>query len=122
MLNNPVTFFITGNEQKSFTYEGGDTLWHFSPRQSGLSKMMEMNIIFFANDAKHALGVIERIIKFAIGCLNTDYDGMNNLTARQRKLETAHYQTLLDNKNKWIVTLAPLNQVFKVSWASNDNI
>ncbi len=121
-LNNPAKFFVTGNDEESFTYEGGDTLWHFSPNQSGLSRTMEMNIIFFANEPKHALDVVRRMLEFAVRCENMKWDNIHKDLEDRRGYKVKKFQYLLDNQDKWIVTLAPLNQVFKTGWASNDTI
>lgn len=122
MISNPITFFIDGSNQRSFTYEGGKHLWHFSPNQSGLMKHHAMNIIFFADDATHALDVVERICKFAIECHDTKYDPMNEELKDRRDRAVATFEYLLLNKKSWIITLAPMNQVYKVGWASNDTI
>ncbi len=121
-LSNPAKFFVTGNDEEGFTYEGGKHLWHFSPNQSGLSNSMEMNIIFFADDGKHALSVVKRMLEFGIRCEKTDYAGMCSITVDRRSYRVKKFQYLLNNQDKWIVTLAPTNQVYKAGWASNDII
>jgi len=114
MISNPIKLFVSGNNEEEFTYEGGKHLYHFSPKQCGLSNTMEMNLIFFANNGKHALDVLERMFKFCIKCRKT----YNNLYGTPIE----RFQHLLDNKEKWIVTLAPIDQMFIVGWASNKTI
>ena len=61
---NPCTFFVNGNDQESFTYEGGKILYHFSPVRNNFQKHYGMNLVFFANDEKHAIDVIKRMLSF----------------------------------------------------------
>lgn len=81
---------------------------------------MEMNVVFFADDGEHALDVVERMIKFM---LNVDYSKETHPEVLEMKrAQHNRYLHLLDNKEKWIVTLAPKNQVYKVGWAANDTV
>ena len=64
MISNPVTFFINDEETRSFTYEGGSRLFHWSPYESGLSESMESNVVFFANGEDHARDVLRRMFGF----------------------------------------------------------
>ena len=124
MISNPAKFFINGEEEKKFTYEPGSDVWHFSPRLSGLSKNMEMNIIIFANDYRHALQIVEEMLKFALKC-SSEYlktKGLNEDSEYLGAGKLSHYAYLLENKDKWIAIPAPKNQVYKVGWASNDII
>ena len=123
MISNPAKFFINGNNQEKFTYEPDATLlWHFSPNQSGLSNSMEMNIIFFANNATDAIDIVEQMLKFAIKCETKKYINIDNLILNKRKNRVENFRKLLNNKKKWIVTLAPMDQIYKVGWAGNDTI
>lgn len=122
MINNPASYFVDGNHTDEFSYEGGEKLFHFSPKLSGLSKSMEMNIIFFANDYTHAKEVLKRMFEFAIKCYSTDYSSMHEDINDRRVGSKNYYKRLLENEDKWIVIPAPTNHVMKVSWASNDTI
>lgn len=69
MIGNAVSLFVNGGETKSFTYEGGDILYHFSPYDNKWSKYLDWNIAFHANNDKHARDVLIRIIDFYINCI-----------------------------------------------------
>lgn len=113
MISNPCTWFINGNETESFTYEGGTKLYHFSPYDNGLSSTMECNIIFLANDEKHALDVLKRMLEFRIARL-TKESGGNPGDANE------YLKALKDGRVK--IYEAPSNQFYKVGWAENDTI
>ena len=124
MISNPAKFFVTGNDEETFTYEGGKNLWHFSPKMSGLSSSMEMNIILFADNHKHALQIIEDMLIFGLSC-HIKYlqsQGLLEEQTRRGQYKKNYYKKLLEAKDKWIVIPVKKNQVFKVSWASNDTI
>lgn len=124
MINNPAQWFVTGNDQKEFTYEGGAVLYNFQPADCGLSTSRELNVLFFADSEKHAKAVIKRMLKFALGC-SKEYQAYGEATkghkfySRHAYLEKS-YEHLLANQDKWVVSLAPTDQVFNVSWACND--
>lgn len=122
MISNPVNSFVNGNESQEFTYEGGENLWHFSPHGSNLSKTMEMNVIFFANGADHAMEVLERMMKHVLKCEGTPYVALHEEVVARRNRKVNQMAYLLDNKDKWLLQLAPTNQFYKVGWASNDTI
>ena len=129
MISNPATFFTTGSKQESFTYEGGSTLFHFSPHDNGLSRVMDNNIIFFANDKQHALDVLRRMFEFAIKCeykrlgikMQGDEAKYIAPATHDRANKWAAYLKAL-NENKVKVKRAPTNQPFIVGWASNDTL
>jgi len=129
-ISNPASVFVTGSDIEYFEYEGGSTLYHFSPYNNGLSKYMSMNIVFFADNEEHGLSVLRRMLVFHVDCAEKYH-------AYQKKIgETRHgkwywqkkegmiktaseYIFAIDNNNV-LLTLAPTNQVYKVGWASND--
>lgn len=127
-ISNPSRSFINGSETVDFTYEGGSTLYHFSPRDNGLSNSMEFNTMFLANSEEHALEVLGRLFDFLIktgsdymryakGNQYTDEEIIENADYRLRKV--LEYQKVL-KEGKIKVSLVPINQFFKVSWADND--
>jgi hypothetical protein len=125
MISNPATFFINGNDEREFTYEGGTTLYHWSPYDSGLSISHEANIIFFANDLAHARDVLRRLFEFWITCNKMLIDNDRN-QAFSSNAAIKSQNRLLDNYKSCIqemeITLAPTNQIFMVGWACNDTI
>lgn len=127
-ISNPSRTFKNGSETVDFTYEGGSTLYHFSPHDNGLSKSMEFNTMFLANSEEHALEVLGRLfdfliktqsdyIRYAKGKQYTHEEVVENADYRLRNV--LGYQKAL-KKGKIKVSLAPTNQFFKVSWAAND--
>jgi len=116
MISNPCTWFINGGETESFTYEGGTKLYHFSPYDNGLSSIMECNIIFLANDEKHALDVLKRMLKFRL-TINEKYKSSNS---RNSECANEYLKAIEGGRAK--VSLAPVNQFYQVGWAENDTI
>jgi len=127
MISNPVRFFINGSDTRSFTYEGGSRLFHWSPYENGLSKSMECNVIFFANDEDHARDVLRRMFEFWIECndlyLKSKHgiDNYSNLSDH-RVAETERLKSYLRNIDETKVQLAPVDQLFEVGWACNDSL
>lgn len=127
MISNPARFFVNGSDEREFTYEGGTKLFHWSPYESGLSKSMESNVIFFANDVDHARNVLSRLFKFWLECneeyvrskdTKNDYHGL--AASRQTESETLCY--FIENLEKMTISEAPTNQFYKVGWACNDDL
>jgi len=122
MISNPATFFVDGNTELSFKYEGGNVLYHFSAKDSGLSTYNDMNIIFFANDKDHARDILSRMLSFKLGCLIT----YRNQDPHKNSIETAtridKVTEYLERISEWKFTLTPRNQMFIVGWAANDTI
>jgi len=128
MISNPATFFTNGSDQRQFTYEGGAKPFHWSPYNSGLSKSMECNVVFFANDIDHARDVLRRLFEFWIEC-NESYlkskrdskrDDHGLINSRRMEITTLrHYLAHFDDMT---ISEAPTNQFYKVGWASNDDL
>lgn len=135
MISNPATFFTSGSDCKSFTYEGGAKLFHWSPYTSGLSTSMESNVMFFANDIDHARDVLRRLLEFWIAC-NDLYVASQRVVEKKRRIAVNDYHGFIATKtaetnvlkryltvlDKMKFTEVPTNQFFKVSWASNDDL
>lgn len=118
MISNPARFFINGNNDRQFTYEGGSTLFHWSPNLSGLSSSMESNVIFFANDEDHARDVLRRLFEFWIE--HNELYVKSILPERDRySSRNGEIRVLRDYLN---IERAPTNQFYQVGWACNDNL
>lgn len=118
-LSNPCTWAAGGRDRdsyKSFTYEGGTTLYHFCPTSCGIfERHIPVNVVFFANDLKHAEDVLVRMLEYRIECVKKQgpYGGV----------DSAYWaKDILAGRAKWIITPAPTNQFFSVGWADNDTI
>jgi hypothetical protein len=131
MIGNPCNWFITGSDKVVFIYEGGSNLYHFSPHDNDLTISMECNIMFFANDEKHALDVLKRMLNFRIAVSKKyNSDKMNTgsvhseyyIDESTRKAEKAQSWVDAIDAGKIKLSLAPKDQFFKVTWASNDTI
>lgn len=127
MIGNPCAWFINGNDQEKFIYEGGKFPYHFSPYESGLSTTMEMNILFFANSIVHAKDVLKRMLEFGIAAM-VKYDKTDAISIHteefksKNKYKIMEYEALINNIDKWKIIPVNCNQIFKVSWACNDTI
>jgi len=127
MISNPCNWFITGNETNEFTYEGGNTLYHFSARDNNFSSYHDVNVVFFANNEIHALDVLRRMFKFAfekhMAYKLHEINGHPELYSRNevRLKEISKYLNDM-NSDDIKITLAPKNQLYKVGWAYNDTI
>lgn len=121
MIGNPCKWFVNGYDEESFTYEGGSTLYHFSPHDSGLSKSMEMNVVFFANDLIHATEVLERMLKFGLERMRDYQEAMGNERFHNMKESKRNsLKNILDGKDQWVIVEAPSHQFYVVGWADND--
>lgn len=135
MISNPATFFIDGSNRREFTYEGGKRLFNWSPYGSGLSKSMESNVVFFANDVDHARDILRRLFEFWVECNDlyiqsqqksdkrkriavSDYHGLS----AARAAETGALRHYLSKMDQMVFTEVPTNQFFKVGWACNDSL
>jgi len=121
MICNPAKFFVNGNQELSFEYEGGSKLYHFSPHDSGLNTTFDMDVVFFANDPKHAKDVLCRMLTFKLGCLVT-YTEQADYHSTNRQPELDRTKMYLENIGKWLITEAPMNQFYLAGWAANDTI
>lgn len=135
MIANPATFFTSSSEYRSFTYEGGAKLFHWSPYGSGLSTSMESNVMFFANDVDHARDVLRRLLEFWIEC-NDLYIAHEQESDKKRRVAVNDYHGFVSAKEaetrvlrRYLTVLdkmkfneVPTNQFYKVSWASNDDL
>lgn len=123
MISNPVCPFINGFDTVPFVYEGGTTLYHFSPYDNNLSKHMHCNVIFLANSEAHAINVLKRMFEHIIEC-GEKYlqykEDIYDITPRR----IDRYRTFLRaaNEGKIKLTIAPTNQFYKVGWAENDTV
>lgn len=126
-VGNPARFFISGSDEREFIYEGGSTLFAWSPYDSRLSTSMESNVVFFANDETHARDVLRRLFEFWIECndlfLKSKHskDDRHGLSDR-RACENRVLRRYLEMMEKMKITPAPTNQFYQVSWACNDNL
>lgn len=132
MISNPVNFYLNSATDRDavFTYEGGTKLYHFSPYDNNLSNSLENNVIFFANDEKHAKDILLRMFKFVVDIqvLKASnhkikkYDP-HSLEFSELATKTAkRFQEYIDKLDLIKVTEAPMNQFYKVGWACNDTL
>lgn len=133
-MNNPATFFISGNDQKKFTFEPREKSELFYI-QARTKNYIPMSIIIPAADFKDAMSLFKEMLEFKITCGNKYIDYCKS---RERIHAISYMDTevmhvdnskliidAIDGKdNDYTVTIvkAPLNQIFKVGWALNDTV
>jgi len=122
MISNPIGPFSFDGSEEPFTYEGGKFLYHVSPHDSeieGYEANMSFNLVFFANDEKHAKSIFESMLKYVIEKLSSKFsknlDISNMYTNKLTRARNFH-----KNIDKFKFVLAPTNQFYKVGWAGND--
>ena len=131
MIANCCTWFVNGSDQESFTYEGGKIAFHFSPHDNNLSKSLEMNLLFFADDEKHGLDILKRMFSFGVTCCkkylveekaNKGQHAGDFNHEKNRKIKIYQNYISLLNKGKIKLSKVPMNRFYIINWASNDNI
>ncbi len=131
MISNPCRWYINGDEREAFIYEGGSTLYHFSPYENKLSKYRDCNIVFFADNEKHALDVLRRLFQFRIDVSKKyrenvkdqsvwDELTIKDLCSYNNDRAIKYLDAVVKGKVK--VEKAPTNQIYSVGWATNDTI
>ena len=118
MISNPINY-----NQQPFTYEGGKTLYHISPSDSnieGYENWRAFNLVFFANDKKHARDVLNRMLKHAKKCLTIQKKNAEQTVYSIYSNKLKQIDHLLKNIDKFKIVLAHTNQFYKVGWADND--
>ena len=131
MIGNPCNWFINGSDKVCFIYEGGHTLYHFSPRDNELSTSMECNIIFFANGEQHGLDILKRMLNFRIKVTNEYISNKSNSTGVHSDYFIDKNIRMAEKAQSWIdaiddgkvkLSLVLKDQFFVVTWACNDTI
>lgn len=115
-LSNPCSWFISGNDKESFIYEGGNILYFFNYT---INNCVVMNVVFFANSIEHAKDIIERMLRVRLDIDNNRIEADYNY---YQEIKRTHLDLMLEDKDNWIITEAPKNQLYKVDWACNDTI
>ena len=129
-VSNAAKWFVSGSEEKEFTYEGGNEVYNFCPNDYGLESSMCNNIIFFANDDAHAVDILKRLFKFAIECrkkylLSRASVKENDTSVYLKKLNDNSIKKL----NRYLKCVksrdfkpskVEKNFISKVGWANND--
>ena len=137
MISNPCKWFISGNRQVEFKYEGGKYLYHFCSAgkrtkvdTGWTGTYVSINVVFFADSVEHARDVFKRMlelrltagekyIKSLMGRITEDY--AEEFKERVDK-ECESIREWLTKIDEAIFTLAPTDQMYKVGWADNDDI
>jgi hypothetical protein len=125
MISNPISFHTGSGTNKEFTYEGGNKMYHFSPKENGFTKTMENNMAFFANDEEHAKEVLGKMLKFSIECSKAYQEHCDNSSTFNPKRDMLGRLELYLQKleaNELKISEAPMNQFYMVPWACNDTI
>ena len=90
-----------------------------------------MTVIFFAKNEEHGLDVLKRMLQFCIACKaeyleynyhspSTHSDYFIEMAIKENSKYADIIKAIDDGKIK--LSLVPMNQFYKVGWASNDTI
>lgn len=135
---NPASYYVTGNDKKQFTFTPGNKL--FQVQVYGSRGWIPVNVMLMADDDAHVRKILKDLVDFRIAC-GVEYQAHN---AEYRKKFPGHDHEIDHTRNvmltnhigQWLmgnsdglpegfsVTITEINpnQLFKVSWASNDYI
>lgn len=122
MINNPSRSFINGSDTESFTYEPGRKPYNWMPHDCGLeSSWMTLNVMVFANSEFHAKTIVADMLEHLIDCRRRfeEYRKSRNEEIIGKGVE--HLERYIENISSWVFTECPINQPYKITWASNDN-
>lgn len=137
MISNPCKWFINGNREAEFKYEGGKYLYHFCSAgkrnkvdTGWTDNYVRVNVIFFADSVEHARDVFKRMLETR---LTAGEKYVNNPMGRITEAHAEEFKEQVDRECKdvreWltkideaIFTLAPTNQLYVIGWADNDTI
>lgn len=117
---NPATWFITGSDTDSFTFEPGREMFVVSV--SGDHHHM-LTLILFADSREHVITILRDMANFRIDCYKR-YES----TGRQPVNDCGHAYQLLDLLDDKLTNLKleietpGKNRVFKTTWASNSTV
>lgn len=119
MISNPTKLYDDG-----FTYEGGSVLYHFCPYDQGLSKFLDCNVVFFADNDEHAKDVLVRMFEYVESSIMKRIDETkDDVSAYIREIPEdlkRYLEAVRSGRAK--PQLAPTNQFYKVGWAANDTL
>lgn len=136
MISNPAKFFAGGgsfSDMKEFIYDPGPNpiLWHFSPKDNGLSQVRDNNMVFFASTKNLAFKILGELFDFALSCAKKQHnyyhkgqpvhweDGEGRMAGMIQKFTA--YKKALDAGNIKLER-APVDQFYIVGWADNDTL
>lgn len=122
MISNPTRQHVTGSESEVYTYTPGKIMYHFCPRDCGLSTALDYNLVLFADSEAHASEILAGMLEHKLACIEKYRlsDLELGLERHEHASVSARPKILLENKDKWTFSLAPTNQMYKVGWADND--
>ena len=126
-ITNPCKYFTNGSNREEFTYTPGSQVFQIHVRESSV---IWINAIVFADNLRKAAEILEELVLFRLekyeqykNNKNSDEDYCAINAERCQKIITA--LQLPDKRFENIevhINYAPRNQLYKTSWASNDNI
>lgn len=127
-ISNPVKRGYAENRVE-FTYKGGNKLFHFSPRDNNLSNSMENNIILFADNKNQAKKILKDMCEFIIKTEKIALEKYSNSKwihskefAQNANSTVSRFSLYLNNIDRIKIVEAPMNQIYVVGWADNDEL
>lgn len=137
MISNPCRWFISGSEEREFTFDGGDTFYHICPaddlngefcwearerepsKDGGGHMGYAYNVIIPANSPEHALQIFKEAIEFKLSCIGEREqrgDPFYIVDREEKRILKAIEENLITVRH------VPTNQMYSVGWASNDTL
>lgn len=130
---NPAGYFVNGSDEKYFTYEPGKKMFYVKVHTSGY---IMLSMLLFADDLIHLKKIFKAACDHRVACAKK-YQAYSE--KRNRRSGTEELQA--HGAKKWLDALravdlwpepegrvmveiveAPRNQLYKVSWAGNDEL
>lgn len=125
--SNPATTFVTGSDEESFTYTpGADPYYIIAHGRS----YIPLSVLVFADSAEHAKQILRDMIEAMQVCCNKysaykkridDEDKHDLAGLHQNRLNTLR-KALAEDGYELYIGKADRGQLYKIGWASNDNI
>lgn len=136
---NPCSFFVNGNDKKSFTFTPGNKM--FQVKIYGSSAWIPFSAMLMADDEVHVRSILGALVNFRLECdkeyqayreeQHRRYPDMDDADVYRGKMIefTNHLGAWLYGKRdsqpegfQVLISEINPNQLFKVSWASNDTL
>lgn len=116
-ISNPFYQYGSSNS-KPFVYEFKKEAIPFHI-YLGRESYVDMNLLCFAVDESHAKSILIEAVKRSVK------EGVHNQESAERILyflQTGENPADSNRKYRLIIEPAPVNQFYRIGWASNDNI
>jgi hypothetical protein len=136
---NPCSFYVNGSETEAFKFEPGSNM--FQVKIYGSRSWIPFSAMLMADDENHVRGILKSLVAFRLECdakyqayiterkkIYPDYDVNEGYRTKMVEFTNQIGQWLHGNFDglpegfQVIIEQINPNQLFKVSWASNDTL